>query len=119
MQNYQHVGFINQDHRGEYSKIPKRYGCFLNKHILRNMNQMRMSEGRNGKSSTSLGETETIVQNRYSYQIPAMVGTNASTNKNYKLYNSTVQNISRGEGYYTTKVGALCARFVDMESPAM
>ena len=42
-----------------------------------------------------------------------MVGTNASTNENNKFYNSTVQAISRGEGYCDTKVGALCARFVE------
>ena len=41
----------------------------------------------------STGETETIVWNRCSYQVPAMVGTNAYTNENHKLYNSTVQAI--------------------------
>ena len=46
-----------------------------------------------------------------------MVGNNASTNKTHKLYNSTVQDISRGGGYCATKVGALCACFVDIVSP--
>ena len=31
-----------------------------------------------------------------------------------KFYKSTVQDISRGGGEYTTKVGTLCDRFVDM-----
>ena len=60
------------------------------------MNQMRMIQGRTGKSSASPGKTETIVWNRYSYLIPAMVGTNASTNENHKFYNSTVQVVSIG-----------------------
>ena len=34
--------------------------------------------------------TETIARNIYSYQVPAMVGTNVSTNENNKFYNSTV-----------------------------
>ena len=43
-----------------------------------------------------------------------MVGTNASTNEKHKFYNSTLQAISRGCGGYATKLGAICARFVDM-----
>ena len=78
------------------------------------MNQLRMSQGRTGESSASPGGTETILWNRYPYQIPAMVVTNASTNEKHKFYNSTVQAISRGGGDCNTKVGALCARFVDM-----
>ena len=46
-----------------------------------------------------------------------MIGNNASTNENHRIYNSTVQAISRGGGYYATNVGAPCARFVDMVSP--
>ena len=45
-----------------------------------------------------------------------MVGTNASTNKKHKLYNLTVQDISR-RGDCATKFGALCAGFFDMVSP--
>ena len=45
-----------------------------------------------------------------------MVGTNASTNERHKLYNSTVQAISRGVGDCVKKVGALCDRFVDMRA---
>ena len=73
------------------------------------MNQLRMSRGRNVKISSSPGGIETKVWNRCSYQDPAMVGTNASTNENNKFYNSTVQAISRGGGDCVTKVGALCA----------
>ena len=72
------------------------------------MNQLRMSRGRTGKISASLGGTEKIVWNRYPYQFPAMVGTNASTKQKYKFYSSTVQAISRGVVDCTTKVGALC-----------
>ena len=43
-----------------------------------------------------------------------MVGTNASTNKKHKFYNSKVQAISIGGGDCATKVGALCVYFVDM-----
>ena len=46
-----------------------------------------------------------------------MVGTNASTKETHKLYNSTVQAISRGVGDCATKVGSLCARFVDIGAP--
>ena len=42
-----------------------------------------------------------------------MVGTNAPINVK-KLYNVTVQEISRGGGYFDTKVGVLCARLFDM-----
>ena len=42
-----------------------------------------------------------------------MVGTNASRNENYKFYKSAVQDISRGRGYFATKIGALYARFVE------
>ena len=43
-----------------------------------------------------------------------MVGTSAYNNEKHKLYNWTVQAISRGGGYFATKVVALCAQFVDM-----
>ena len=81
------------------------------------MNQLRMSQLRTRKSSTSPGGTETIVWNSYSYQVPEMVGTNASTNEKHKFYNSIVQAISGGGGDCATKVGALCARFVQMVTP--
>ena len=68
------------------------------------------------KISTSTGGTETILWNRCSYQVPSMVGTNASTNENHKFYNSTVRAISRGGGDCATKVGSLCAHFVDTGS---
>ena len=96
---------------------PKRHRFCLTQQIIRNMNQPRMSQGRTGNIPDYTGGTETIVRNIYSYQVPAMVGTDASTNENNKLYNSIVQAISRGGGDCTTKVGALCARFVDMGDP--
>ena len=46
-----------------------------------------------------------------------MVGTNASTNKKHKFFKSTIQDISRRGGDCYTKVGALCACFVDMGAP--
>ena len=81
------------------------------------MNRLRMIQGRSEQISTSIGGTETILQNICSYQVPSMVETNASTNEKHKLYKSTVQAISRGEVDCTTKVGSLCARFVDMGAP--
>ena len=81
------------------------------------MKQLRMSKERTRKISTSPGETETIIRNRYSYQVPDMIVTNASTNKNNKFYNSTVQAISIGGRDCATKVGSVCACFVDMGSP--
>ena len=95
----------------------KRRGCFVIKHFLRNMNQLRMSQIRTGKIYASLGGTETIVWNIFSYQVPVMVGNNYSTNKNCKFYNSTVQAISTGVGYCDTKFGDLCNRFVGMGAP--
>ena len=76
-----------------------------------------MIRGRIGKSSASPGGNETIVWNGCSYQIPAMVGTNASINKNHKFYNSMVQVIWIGGEYCTIKVRSLCARFVDIGAP--
>ena len=81
------------------------------------MNQLRMIRGRTGKISVYPGGTETILQNICSYQVPSMVETNASTNEKHKFYKSTLQAISRGEVDCTTKVGSLCARFVDMGAP--
>ena len=46
-----------------------------------------------------------------------MVLTNVSKNENKKFYNSMVQTISRGGGECATKVGSLCAHFVDIGSP--
>ena len=40
-----------------------------------------------------------------------MVGTNASTNKNHKFYNSMVYTILRIGGDFATKFGALCVLF--------
>ena len=76
-----------------------------------------MRRGRTGKISASPGGTETIAWNRCLSQVSDMVGTNASTNKRHKVYNLTVQAISRGGGYCTTTVGALCGSFVDIGSP--
>ena len=81
------------------------------------MDQHIMSQGRTVKSSGCPGGTETIVWNVYSYLVPAMVGTNASTNEKHKFYNSTVQAISRGGEDLYAKFGALCACFVDKVSP--
>ena len=50
------------------------------------MNQLKMSQGRTGKSSASPRRTETIVWYRYSYKVTTMVETNASTNENNKFY---------------------------------
>ena len=64
-QNSQKVEFIKQDYRQKHHIIPNIHGCFLTKNILRNMNQVRMSQGRTGKRSAYMGGTETIVWNRY------------------------------------------------------
>ena len=104
LKKFQELKFINQHYRQKYCKFPKRHGYFLTKNILRNKNQLRMSQGRTGKIFASLGGTETIVRNRCSYQVPEMVGTNASTYENHKFYNSTVQVISRGGGDFSKKV---------------
>ena len=111
------MDFIKQDYSQTYYKISKKHGCFLTKHSLRNTNQLRMIQGRTGNSSASPGGTESIVRNIYSYQVPAMVGTNASTKEKHNLYNSTVQAISRGGGDSSTKVISLCARVFYMGTP--
>ena len=80
------------------------------------MNQPRMSQGRTVKRYASPGGNEAIVWNRYSYQIPDLVGTNSSTNKKHNFYNSTVHAISRGGGDCAKTFGALCAHFVDTGS---
>ena len=90
---------------------------YKTQHIIINMNQLGVSRRRKEESSASPGGTETIVWNRCSYQVPVVVGTNASTNEKHKFYNSTVQAISRGGGDCDTKVGALCVFFVDMGAP--
>ena len=46
-----------------------------------------------------------------------MVGTNASTNENHKLYNSKVQDISIWGGECSKTVVSLCAHFVDTVAP--
>ena len=76
-----------------------------------------MSRGRIGKISVSPGGTETIVWNVFSYQVPAMVVTNAYTNEKHNFYKSILHAVSRGGGDCTKTFGALCARFVDMGSP--
>ena len=63
----------------------KKSGCFLTKKPLKSMNQIRIISGRIEKISASPGGKETIVCNRYSYQVPAMFGSNASTNKKHKF----------------------------------
>ena len=118
LQHFQEEKFINQDYRQKECKIPKRRGCFFTQHIFRDMNQLRMSQGSTGKSSASPGETKTIVWNRCSYQVPAMIGTNTSTNENQNFYDSKVQAISTGGGDCATKVGSICARFVGMGTSA-
>ena len=92
------VEFINQKYRQKYCIIKKRCGCLLTKHTFGYMNQMSMSQGKTGKSSASLEGPETIVWDRYSYQVPAMVRTNSYTKENNNFYDSTVQAISRGVG---------------------
>ena len=91
LQNSQEVEFINQYYRQKYHKIRTRHEYFLTEHILRNMNQLRTSKGRNWNRPDSQGGTGTIVWNVYSYQVQYMVGKNASTNENHKFYNSIVQ----------------------------
>ena len=49
------------------------------------MDQLIMIQGRTVKSSADTGGTETIVWNRYPYQVPDMVGTNKFINEKYKL----------------------------------
>ena len=93
LQNSQEVEVINQDYRQTYYKIPKRHEYLLTKHILRNINQLSIIQGINGKSSSSPGGIETIVWKIYSYKVPDMARTNASTNENHKFYNSTLQAI--------------------------
>ena len=113
--NFREIIFYRAKYyRQIYYKILNKRGYFLTKHSLRNTNQIRMIQGRTGKISASIGGTEAIVRNRYSYQVPAMVGSNASTNEKHKFYKSTVQAISIGGGHCATKVGSMCARFVDM-----
>ena len=80
--------------------------------LLKNMNHLRMSQERTGKSHSCSGVTETVVRNRCWYQVPEIVGTNASTNENHKFYNSKVQAISRGGVYCAIEVGALCIHFL-------
>ena len=58
----------------------KKGGCFLTKHSLRNMNQLRMSQGRISKIPSSPGGMETVVWNMCSYQVPEIVVINASKN---------------------------------------
>ena len=78
------------------------------------MNQMKIIQGRNGKRTSYMGETQIIVWNRYSYQVSDMFVINVSTNENQKFYNSTVQALSRGGGDCATKCVSLCARFIDV-----
>ena len=73
-----------------------------------------MIQRRIGNIYASPGGTETILRNRYSYQVTDMVGTNASTNEKNKFYNSTAQAISRGGGDCATKVGSMCAYCFDI-----
>ena len=55
LQNSQVVEFINQNYRQKYYKVTKRHWCFLTQHILININQLRMSQVKNVKISTSTG----------------------------------------------------------------
>ena len=58
-----------------------------------------------------------VVWNRFVYQVSEMIETNAYTSEKSKFYKSTLQTISKGGGDCDTKVGFLCAGFVDMGSP--
>ena len=64
--------------------------------IFRNMDQIRMSQGRTGKISASYVGTLTVVWKKCSYQVPDTVGINPSKNEN--IFKLTVQAISRGGG---------------------
>ena len=66
---------------GKKLKNSEETRVFSLKNILRNINQLRVIQGRTGKSSASTGGAGTIVWNRCLYQVPAMVVTNYSTNK--------------------------------------
>ena len=67
------------------------------------MNELKMIQGRNKKSSAYSEGNKTMVYNIYSYQVPGMVGRNASTNENHNFYKSTVQAISMGR-YCATNI---------------
>ena len=69
------------------------------------------------KSTNSYGRIETVLQNKCLYQVPNCFGNIASKKSKHKFYNSTVQEISKGGGDCATKVGSLCACFVDIVSP--
>ena len=69
------------------------------------------------RTTSALGGTEPFQWNRYSYQVPMQIGTDASVNDKHKFFNATLQAIARGGGDYSTKVGALCARFPDIGGP--
>ena len=86
----------------------------MQERLFRNMNQLRMIWERIGKIPASSRGTETLVWKRFLYQVLVLVGTNASTSKKCKFYNSMVKAILRGGGDYDTKVVALCSHFVDM-----
>ena len=58
-----------------------------------------------------------MLQNKCLYQVPNCFGNIASKKSKHKFYNSTVQEISKGGGDCATKVGSLCACFVDMGDP--
>ena len=74
------------------------------------MNQIRMIRVSTGKISASYGGNKKLVWKRFSYQVPSMVGTSASTNKKKKFYNSTEQDISREGGDCATNFGYLRSR---------
>ena len=74
-----------QYYRQKYCKFLNRRGCFVTRHPLKNMNQLIMIRGRTVKVSASSRGNETVVWKICSYQVPAMVGTNASTKEKHNL----------------------------------
>ena len=68
-------------------------------------NQIRMIQGMPEKVRPLPRGMKTLVQNRSSYQVLVMVGTNAYTNKNHKFYNASVHAISWRGGYCATNIG--------------
>ena len=81
------------------------------------MNQLRIIQESTGKIVASSRGTETVVWNRCPYLVTSMVGTNNPTNEKDKSYKKTAQAIIRRGQDCATKVGALCARFVDIVDP--
>ena len=69
------------------------------------------------KIIASYGVVETILWNRYYYQVPVMARTIISTFNKHQIYNSMLQDFSIGRGNCTIKDGSICSCFIDMGSP--